>query len=527
MIRRLLPLVAAVLLGACSGDRALEPCLEVAGAGLRYSVSALPASPFDAWFDAAARAHGVDAALLKAVAWTETRLHMVVPEMHDDAHDDAYDHHGQPPAWGVMALRGERLERAARLAGLAPDDVRRSPAANIHAAAALLAAEARAAGVADLEPAAWGPALERFAGIELPAGRTAYARQVILPARRPAGAAAAVASAYVPAHCRDEPVVPPTTPPTLTTLWRASPNYNSRMAGAGGIIAVVIVHTCEGAYVGCWSWLTNPVSGVSAHYVVDEDGTEISQLVDEPQRAWHIGATYDCTLNRDRRCDLTGVQSNHFTIGVEHAGYASQTSFPARQIAVSAQLVCGVTQRHGIPRDGQHIVAHGQLQPWNRTDPGPNWPWLRYLALVQRACGEVVVDDDMAHNDEAYARVAASAAWTASAATPGYYGGGYRWAPTQPDADDAVIFHFFVEQPATRLIEARWTAGSNRTPAARFTVLDAAGRVLATAQHDQRAHHDEWRPLATLDLDAGWHRVELSRDADAGSVVIADAVRVR
>jgi hypothetical protein len=299
------------------------------------------------------------------------------------------------------------------------------------------------------------------------------------------------------------------------------------MDGIGGQISMIIVHTCEGAYTGCWSWLSNSVSNVSAHYVVNEEGTEISHLVTEEMRAWHIGAFYDCVLNRLRRCDLTNVQSNHFTVGIEHGGYASQTAFPTRQIEVSAQLACAITQRSGVPRDNQHIVAHGQLQPANRTDPGPNWPWVRYLALVQRHCGDVVVDDDVVWNDVAYARVTASAAWTHSNATAGYHGHGYRWASVAPDADDPYVLEFYEDSGGVRTVEARWPAGENRSEAAIFTILDSAGAVVARTAVDQRLHHDQWRPLTTATLARGWYRVELSRTGPAGSVVVADAVRAR
>jgi len=120
--------------------------------------------------------------------------------------------------------------------------------------------------------------------------------------------------------------------------------------------------------------------------VVREDGAEITQLVREPSRAWHIGATYDSTRNAGHDGRLHGVQSNHFTIGVEHAGFARQTTWPAAQLDASAKLVCDVARRWQIPRDALHIVAHGQLQPYNRTDPGAGWPWADYLARIERFC---------------------------------------------------------------------------------------------------------------------------------------------
>jgi N-acetyl-anhydromuramyl-L-alanine amidase AmpD len=527
-------LAALLTVAGCSADRVTDPdpCPEQAVLGASFAVPeavALPTSPFDALFEEAGRAYGVDPALLRSIAWVETRLHMVGGDERDE-HDD---HHGRPPAWGVMALRGERLARAAQLAGLSRDHVRHSPAANITAAAALLAAEARAAGVANRPAAEWAPAVARYTDIELPAGRTAYTHDVVTSTLPRAGArtsmtAGKAQAALAAAGPCDPPPPPPPPPPTsVTTVWRGSPNFNARAPGTSGQIAMIIIHTCEGAYTGCWSWLSNTVSGVSAHYVVNESGTEISYLVEEPLRAWHIGAVYDCTLNRARRCDLGGVQSNHFTIGVEHGGFASQTSFPDAQIDVSTRLVCEITQRHGIPRDGQHIVAHGQLQPYNRTDPGPNWPWIRYLALVQRHCGEVVVDDSDAFNDRTYARTTASPGWTSTSATPGYYGSGYSFASTAPDADAALVFEFYVGRAARYTVEARWTAGDNRSATAPFTIRNDTGAALATVTVDQRIDHDQWRPLATLDLAAGWHRVELSPRGAAGSVVIADAIRVR
>jgi hypothetical protein len=51
------------------------------------------------------------------------------------------------------------------------------------------------------------------------------------------------------------------------------------------------------------------------------------------------------------------------------------------------------------------------------------------------------------------------------------------------------------------------------------------GTVLATADLDQRVHHDQWRAIAALDLTPGWYHVDLSRRGTAGHVVIADAVR--
>jgi N-acetyl-anhydromuramyl-L-alanine amidase AmpD len=309
-------------------------------------------------------------------------------------------------------------------------------------------------------------------------------------------------------------------------VWRPSPNFDQRAADSTGAIHMVIVHTCESNYASCWSWLVNSVSQASAHYVVSEEGSEISQLVLDRNRAWHIAALFDCSLNRRHDCWLDGVQSNHFTVGVEHAGFASQDSFPEAQLAASAALVCDVTRDRGIPRDWQHIVGHGQLQPANRTDPGPHWPWIAYVHRVQALCGEIVVDDSAQFNDPAVAAAAVPATWAASDTTPDFYGGGYRWAPTQPDATDGAVFSFLVATAGPRAIDARWTSGANRSSLAAYAVVTSAGETLATVTLDQRSGGGRWHALGTWPFPAGWNRVVLLRRAPSGSVVVGDALRI-
>ena len=510
--------VAAVLAGSLATCRQPpvepKPCPQPGAApfaaGRRAAV--LPdsePSPFDSAFAAAGREFGVPAPLLKAIGWVETRWHMV---------EGAEEFPGRAPAFGVMALRGGELERGATLAGVTVEAARHEPAANIGAAAALLSAYAAEAGIDRSRVEAWAGVAARFSGIELAEGRAAYGRQV----QRALMAARAVAAV---SEC-PEPA-PGGAPDYASAVWRPSPNFDTRPADSTGAIHAVIIHTCETNYASCWGWLVNPVSRVSAHYTVSEDGAEISQLVGEPNRAWHIAALYECGLNRRHDCRLNGVQSNHFTVGVEHAGFASQDSFPDTQIDASAALVCDITRDRAIPRDWQHILGHGQLQPANRTDPGPNWPWVPYLHRIQSHCGEVVVDDDAAFNDPQAAAVAAPAGWLVSDSTPDYYGPGYRWAPTRPDAADSVVFSFRVDQPGPRTVDARWTGGPNRSPRAVYVVIDAAGNTLATVQADQTVGGGAWHTLGTWVFPAGWSRVVLLRRDTQGFVVIADAVRAR
>lgn len=63
-----------------------------------------------------------------------------------------------------------------------------------------------------------------------------------------------------------------------------SPNFSARN---GAVIDKIVCHyTTSDNATGVISWLTNPSSQVSAHYVISKDGT-ITQLVRDSDRAWH------------------------------------------------------------------------------------------------------------------------------------------------------------------------------------------------------------------------------------------------
>ena len=489
------------------------------------SSAAFQAGPLDAHFEAAAREFGVPSALLKAVAFAETRMQMVRGDT---------EFEGQPAAFGVMALRGEKLSRGAALAGVSVEAAQTDARANIRAGAALLRAYAEELSVDRTRIGDWASAIGRYSGISNPQAAASYVHDAVYGVLR-RGLNVEQRGRIVTRIPRVDAVVPFPRPSLITTssmdfasaIWRPSPNFDERAPGDAGTPHMIIIHTCEGNYAGCWSWLVNPASNVSAHYVVNEDGSEISQLVEEPKRAWHIAATYDCTLNSNHDCARNGQQSNHFTIGIEHAGFASQTSWSTSQIDASARLVCDITRDRGIPRDQLHIVGHGKLQPYNRTDPGASWPWADYLRRIEQHCrSALIIDSNNGANDPARGRLEISASWTESAATGGHYGTGYAFAATQAVSDPAT-FWFYLDAPATRTIDAWWTSGTNRAPSAPYLVVTSAGARLATVYVSQQENGSAWNTLGTWTFPAGWNRVQLSRWTTPGYVVIADAVRIR
>lgn len=483
----------------------------------------------DSKLDSAASSAQVPAALLKAIGYVETRWQMVSSE----------EHEGVRPRFGVMGLDEERAARGALLANRTVDQVKNEVQSNIDAAAALLVEAGRASGATAGDLASWAAAVGTFSGLEGDA-RTEYVAHVYDVLRSGASSTAESGELVAQLAAQTVPQMPRAAIGTLSAdygpaIYRESPNFNSRPAGTD--VSLVVIHSCEGNYAGCWGWLRNSQAQASAHYVVKEDGNEITQLVREANRAWHVAAAYRCSLVNNTDCGKNGVSTNHFSVGIEHAGFASQASWPANQIEESAKLTCNITRNQGIVRDRNHIVSHGQLQPETRTDPGANWPWTNYIARVRALCGDgggnppggggsIIVDSNNANNDAAKARMELTGTWTSATGTPGYYGSGYWYANTEAISAPAT-FYFYLDAAATKTVDAWWTQGSNRAAAAPFIAYNAQGVEVGRVSKDQRTGGSQWNTLGTFNFTAGWNSVSLSRWTTTGAVVIADAIQVR
>lgn len=158
---------------------------------------------------------------------------------------------------------------------------------------------------------------------------------------------------------------------------------------------LLVVHDTEGPeslgaardVVAYW----NRVRTGSTQYVVDS--REIIQAVRETAYAWAAGTT-----------------ANIWGIHVEHVGYASQTrkqwndAYSSAELALSAPLFAELGHKYGIPlrrltvdqirhavktgnpADGG-ICSHADIskafpKDTSHTDPGPNFPWDHFMALV-------------------------------------------------------------------------------------------------------------------------------------------------
>lgn len=151
-----------------------------------------------------------------------------------------------------------------------------------------------------------------------------------------------------------------------------SPNFDSR---DGHAVDMLVLHytgmpTAQEAI----RRLCDPASKVSAHYVVDEDGTAHA-MVDESMRAWHAGVSFwrgAANINQ-RSIGIEIVNPGH------EFGYRP---FPDAQIDALIALIKDILTRHQIP--ARNIVAHSDVAPSRKEDPGELFPWER---LAQAGIG--------------------------------------------------------------------------------------------------------------------------------------------
>ncbi|MDZ4136069.1 MAG: N-acetylmuramoyl-L-alanine amidase [Paracoccaceae bacterium] len=109
--------------------------------------------------------------------------------------------------------------------------------------------------------------------------------------------------------------------------------------------------------------LCDPQAEVSAHYLIDVDGTVLA-LVAEEQRAWHAGAG-----EWGGRADI-----NSRSVGVELANTGAEP-FAARQMDALEHLLAGIMGRWSIPAQG--VIGHSDMAPGRKADPGPKFDWRR------------------------------------------------------------------------------------------------------------------------------------------------------
>src|SRR5512137_2362699 len=121
----------------------------------------------------------------------------------------------------------------------------------------------------------------------------------------------------------------------MTPRRRPSPNHNPR---PGPVDMLVLHYTGMKTAAEAIDRLCDPAAKVSAHYVIDEDGT-VWRLVEESRRAWHAGLSF-----------WQGTENvNTVSIGIELVNPGHEwgyRAYPDAQMRSLAAVCSGLLDRH-------------------------------------------------------------------------------------------------------------------------------------------------------------------------------------
>ena len=193
----------------------------------------------------------------------------------------------------------------------------------------------------------------------------------------------------------------PTLPPGVPQKpYPFSQARNCGPARPGGKVDLIVIHTMEapekpGTARAVAEWFGGPdAPQASAHYCVDD--AAIVQCVPEGIVAW------------------AAPGANRNGMHIEHAGYAAQTvldwddDYSRAVLANSVILAADLAARYAIPVvrlpveqlagggrgfGGHRDVTNALNGGKGHQDPGPNFPWDRYLAAIEATLDPPTRDD--------------------------------------------------------------------------------------------------------------------------------------
>ncbi len=169
-------------------------------------------------------------------------------------------------------------------------------------------------------------------------------------------------------------------------------------ANQDGRVRFLVLHFTDENFARSLDLLSNKHDNpVSAHYLVSRAGEVaghaapmVLRLVDESQRAWHAGPSRwqgHEPLNGESIGIEIVYESGCLREPLRPPGASPWNAdatcayppYPADQIDAVIGLVQGILKRH--PEiEATRVVGHADIQPENKTDPGPRFPWRQLAA---------------------------------------------------------------------------------------------------------------------------------------------------
>jgi N-acetylmuramoyl-L-alanine amidase len=148
---------------------------------------------------------------------------------------------------------------------------------------------------------------------------------------------------------------------------RPSPNHGPRRAA---VDMLVLHYTGMESAAAALDRLCDPASEVSAHYLIEEDGT-VWHLVPEDRRAWHAGRSF--------WAGNTDINSRSIGIELANPGHGpGYHPFADAQMVALEGLCRDILSR--FPIRSHLVLGHSDVAPGRKQDPGELFDWQRLAA---------------------------------------------------------------------------------------------------------------------------------------------------
>ena len=188
-----------------------------------------------------------------------------------------------------------------------------------------------------------------------------------------------------------------------------------RSANQDGRVRFLVLHFTDEAFERSLDLLTRPHDNpVSAHYLVSRAGEygrrspTVLRLVDESRRAWHAGPSrwqgheqingesIGIEIVYESQCGRAMPHASPWDVDATCA----YPDYPPDQIEAVIALAQDILKRHPEIEPAR-VVGHSDIQPENKTDPGPRFPWRQFAAA---GVGAWYDDDTVAYYRERFAK---------------------------------------------------------------------------------------------------------------------------
>ena len=164
---------------------------------------------------------------------------------------------------------------------------------------------------------------------------------------------------------------------------------------------MIVLHTTAVNTAGSISWILNPVSQVSYHFIIAGNGN-ITQHVPIDRMAWSNGTT----ANGDSRCHSRATHptvqarranANSYTVSI---GFGDMPNLPSEaQIEAAAWLIRHIRDEveriYGvvIPIQRENIIGHSEISPIRKPFcPGLNFPFDTIIELAGREYTQIEME---------------------------------------------------------------------------------------------------------------------------------------